>query len=65
MNRLLYQLSYAAMGMPKIGFVIISTDFLFVKRFSLHFSDFFGKPIREVRKHGDLETGNAILYRRL
>ena len=52
MNRVLYQLSYAAIGrdfdIAEISFVIISKKFAFVKRFFRIFQDFFGKNLFEV-----------------
>ena len=53
MNRVLYQLSYAAMGgqllgAAEISFVIISEYFAFVKRNIRIFRDFFGKNFGEV-----------------
>ena len=52
MNRLLYQLSYAAMGgqdsgNAEISFVIISTSYVFVKRNVCIFQYFLGKPCDE------------------
>ena len=51
MNRLLYQLSYAAMGgqnfgSAEISFVIISEKWRFVKGNVMIFLGIFGKPIR-------------------
>ena len=47
MNRLLYQLSYAAMwsidlGTAEISFLSIAQDFPFVKNYFCFFLDFFG-----------------------
>ena len=55
MNRLLYQLSYAAMGgqnsgIAEISFVIISKGLGFVKRNLGIFEDFFGEPVCEVMR---------------
>ena len=53
MNRLLYQLSYAAIwsinfGIAEISFVIISKTLFFVKRILRIFPEFFGKTETEV-----------------
>ena len=54
MNRVLYQLSYAAkywsmdFGVAEISFVIISKFSLFVKKYFLFFSEKFGNAIFEV-----------------
>ena len=80
MNRVLYQLSYAAIGQlisfGEISFIIITKDIRFVKRKLRFFQSFFGKAIFEVNSMnlrrtlalftlgGSAYVGLELLYRR-
>ena len=69
MNRLLYQLSYAAILVlisdSRNSFLIISRESRFVKRFFLIFSKNFGDTFSGVKKFGNLEKKRTFLCGRL
>ena len=62
MNRVLYQLSYAAIQFAdeKISFVIISICLRFVKQNIRIFPMFFGYSMKEVKHFENLEKFNAV-----
>ena len=69
MNRLLYQLSYAAMwskdfGTAEISFIIVSEQAVIVKMFFRFFGGIFGNTSSEVKIHGFSQEMSAFLHRR-
>ena len=69
MNRLLYQLSYAAMwskdfGTAEISFIIVSEQAVIVKTFFRFFDGIFGNTSSEVKIHGFSQEMSAFLHRR-
>ena len=69
MNRLLYQLSYAAMwskdfGTAEISFIIVSEQAVIVKTFFRFFAGIFGNTSSEVKIYGFSQEMSALLHRR-